>query len=114
MQMQRMDSTPIPHVNVNTTIDTMLKFKTNADVDFDAQGERTFTVKPNGIATHSVLEGIKFVFLTYGMLLPPANEVWGKVIFLHLSVILFTGSRYPPGQVHSQGRYTPWAGTPPW
>ena len=23
--------------------------------------------------------------------LPPANEVWGKVIFLHLSVILFTG-----------------------
>ena len=25
------------------------------------------------------------------LLLPPANEVWGKVIFLHLSVILFTG-----------------------
>ena len=24
-------------------------------------------------------------------LLPPANEVWGNVIFLHLSVILFTG-----------------------
>ena len=24
-------------------------------------------------------------------LLPPANEVWGKVIFLHLFVILFTG-----------------------
>ena len=23
-------------------------------------------------------------------LLPPSNEVWGKVIFLHLSVILFT------------------------
>ena len=23
--------------------------------------------------------------------LPPAKEVWGKVIFLHLSVILFTG-----------------------
>ena len=23
--------------------------------------------------------------------LPPANEVWGKVIFLHLFVILFTG-----------------------
>ena len=43
--------------------------------------------------------------------LPPANEVWGKVIFLHLSVILFTGGtylgRYPPGQVH------PLAGTPP-
>ena len=25
--------------------------------------------------------------------LPPANEVWGKVMFLHLSVILFTGGR---------------------
>ena len=24
-------------------------------------------------------------------LLPPADEVWGKVIFLHLFVILFTG-----------------------
>ena len=24
-------------------------------------------------------------------LLPPAKEVWGKVTFLHLSVILFTG-----------------------
>ena len=45
--------------------------------------------------------------------LPPSNEVWGKVIFLHLSVILFTGGggdlgRYPPG------RYTPWAGTASW
>ena len=66
--------------------------------------------------------------------LPPANEVWGKVIFLHLFVILLTGGeylgRYPPDQVHPQqvhppdqvpprarytplGRYTPWAGTPP-
>ena len=26
-------------------------------------------------------------------LLPSANEVWGKVIFLHLFVILFTGGR---------------------
>ena len=50
--------------------------------------------------------------------LPPANEVWGKIIFLHLSVILLTwGGEYlgrytlrqgtPPGQVHPQ------AGTPP-
>ena len=40
---------------------------------------------------------------------PNANEVWGKVIFLHLSVILFTGAylgRYTPRQV------APWAGTP--
>ena len=27
------------------------------------------------------------------LLLLPANEVWGKVIFLHLFVILFTGGR---------------------
>ena len=27
--------------------------------------------------------------------LPPANEFWNKVIFLHLSVILFTGGCYP-------------------
>ena len=27
------------------------------------------------------------------MLLPPTNEVWGKVIILHLFVILFTGGR---------------------
>ena len=27
---------------------------------------------------------------TISYLLPPANEVWGKVIFLHLFVILFT------------------------
>ena len=71
--------------------------------------------------------------------LPPANEVWGKVTFLHLSVILFGGggtwagttwastppsSRYttrqvhPSGQVHPLGRYPPgqvppWAGTSP-
>ena len=28
-------------------------------------------------------------------LLPPTNEVWGKVMFLHLSVILFTGECIP-------------------
>ena len=55
-----------------------------------------------------------------GGLLPPANEVWGKVIFLHQFVILFTGGgvpgRYtPPGQVHPLRAGTPlaWAGTPP-
>ena len=47
--------------------------------------------------------------------LPPANEVWGKVIFLHLSVILFTGGvhgKVPPWQVHPPAG-TPPAGTPP-
>ena len=42
-----------------------------------------------------------------------ANEVWGKVIFLHLSVILFMG-RGVPGQVPPGTRYTPLRpGTPP-
>ena len=55
--------------------------------------------------------------------LPPANELWGKVIFLHLSVILFTGGstwtgtppdRYTPlGRYTLPARYTPRAGTPP-
>ena len=58
-----------------------------------------------------------------GTYLPSANEVWGRVIFLHLSVILFTGGvpgqvhppgRYPPGQVHPPGsQYTPWQVPPP-
>ena len=37
---------------------------------------RTYVISPN------------FLFLC--ILLPPANEVWGKVMFLHLCVILFT------------------------
>ena len=32
-----------------------------------------------------------FVLAVVHSLLPPTNEVWGKVIFLHLFVILFTG-----------------------
>ena len=63
------------------------------------------------------------------LFLPPANEVWGKVMFLHLSVILFTGeccvfqhatggggvvSASGPGGVHPQGHtHTP-GQTPPW
>ena len=31
--------------------------------------------------------------------LPPANEVWGKVMFLQVSVILFTGGCLVPGGV---------------
>ena len=35
---------------------------------------------------------MKLVNIISGIvLLPPANEVWGKVIFLHQFVILFTG-----------------------
>ena len=42
------------------------------------------------------------------MFLPPANEVWGKVIFLHLFVILFT--RGVPGQEGACSRGGAWAG----
>ena len=39
------------------------------------------------------------------LFLPPANEVWGKVMFLHLSVILFTvateASRMHPTGMHT-------------
>ena len=37
--------------------------------------------------------------------LPPANEVWGKVMFLHLCVILFTGGWLPSmhDRSHDQG-----------
>ena len=35
----------------------------------------------------------------YSILLLPTNEVWGKVIFLHLFVILFTGG----GSAHKGG-----------
>ena len=49
------------------------------------------------------------------MVLPPANEVWGKVIFLHLSVILFTGGvclsacwdTTPQDQAPPWSRHTP-------
>ena len=39
---------------------------------------------------------LEFFLITFDLhgvntFLPPANEVWGKVIFLHLFVILFTG-----------------------
>ena len=42
MQMQRMDSIPILCINANFTIDTILKFDTDANVNIDAQCERTF------------------------------------------------------------------------
>ena len=40
---------------------------------------RKWIISPGGGWVHKTLK-----------LLPPANEVWGKVIFLHLFVILFT------------------------
>ena len=53
--------------------------------------------------------------------LPPANQVWGKVMFLHVSVILFTGggeSAWGGGNLHPirEGglhRGEGWTQTPP-
>ena len=49
-------------------------------------------------------EQLKTAGSNFCIYLPPANEVWGKVVFLHLFVILFTGGGlpqcilgYPPG-----------------
>ena len=53
----------------------------------------------------------------------PANEVWGSVIFLHLSVILFTAGvclsacwdTHPPGSRHPWSRHPPPRSRhPPW
>ena len=61
--------------------------------------------------------------------LQPANEVWGKIIFLHLFVILFTGgfclsacsdtnpppptlTRHPSGTRPPRTRHSPEPGTP--
>ena len=66
-------------------------------------------------------------FCLYFTLLPPANEVWGKVIFLRLFVILFTGGvclsafwdttsrkHTPPRSTHTPGKHTPpWEAHPP-
>ena len=42
----------------------------------------------------------------YFSLLPPANEVWGKVMSLHLCVILYTGGVCPGGVSLSGGGVT--------
>ena len=42
------------------------------------------------------------------MFLPHANEVWGKVMFLQVSVILLTGGTWSRGGVHGPGRGGGW------
>ena len=46
MQTQKMGSIPILCININITIDTMLKFDSNVETNFytDAQCERNFRV----------------------------------------------------------------------
>ena len=56
------------------------------------------------ILLHATLDRTLLNFLIF--LLLPATKL-GKVMFLHVSVILFTGGEY-------LGRYNPWAGTAPW
>ena len=48
-------------------------------------------VCPNNMSDHSLPK-----IYNSCSFLPPANEVWGTVIFLHLSVILFTGGWWYP------------------
>ena len=45
----------------------------------------------NALSEFNLPYVIVIVNITKCDFLPPANEVWGKVIFLHLSVILFKG-----------------------
>ena len=44
-----------------------------------------------GVKNMSLFSSWKVLLNTSSILLPPTNEVWGKVIFLHQFVILFTG-----------------------
>ena len=72
-------------------------------------------------------EQLKTAGSNFCIYLPPANEVWGKVIFLHLFVILFTGGwgsasvhagippgsrHHPPGTSHTPRSRHPPPGTP--
>ena len=41
--------------------------------------------------------------MAFSVIFTAANKVWGKVIFLHLFVILFTGGGLVPGGACSRG-----------
>ena len=86
-------------------------------------GQRVYTSWGDTPLPRRPLQGTVRILLE--CILVTACKVWGKVIFLHLSGILFTGGGIPgqvhplgrytpnPGQVHPLGRYTLRAGTPP-
>ena len=46
------------------------------------------------------MENVGFATVFINTLLPPTNEVWSKVMFLHLCVILFTGWCWLPSMHH--------------
>ena len=56
----------------------------------------SFSFWSSVIASLFVFLGLLFDQFKVEASLPPANEVWGKVIFLHLFVILFTGGQPGP------------------
>ena len=86
-------------------------------------GQRVYTSWGDTPLPRRPLQGTVRILLE--CILVTACKVWGKVIFLHLSGILFTGggntwTGTPPGRYTPLGRYTPrqvhpqpWAGTPP-
>ena len=77
---------------------------------------------------HHYFDAVEDVLVWNGIYLPPANEVWGKVIFseacvknsVHRGMGTWAGTPpwqvHPsPWQVHPAWAGTPtWAGTPPW
>ena len=61
---------------------------------------------PLSFSSPNVFHNVEItIILKEWILWPPANEVWGKVVFLHLFVILFTGG------MHNKAD-TPWTDTP--
>ena len=61
---------------------------------------------------HKVLTANKYGGFYYEMIITGRNEVVAKVIFLHLSVILFTEGTPPPQSRHPPGADTPQEQTP--
>ena len=52
--------------------------------------DATYTSNPSWSVAYLGSAGVHPLSAQIFSFLPPANEVWGKVMFLHLSVILFT------------------------
>ena len=73
-------------------------------------GDVTFLVVNVTYMLH--ISGVDYVF-DVGLFLLPANEVWDKVMFLHLSVILFTGGPPTPPRMQPPVMQTPWNAHPP-
>ena len=53
--------------------------------------KQLYTIKKLSLYSHRLNFIRSYTYCQSLRFSPPANEVWGKVIFFHLSVILFTG-----------------------